>query len=239
VTGSLHVVESDGACIFLDCGLFQGRRADAFEWNQRFPVQPADVAAVVLSHAHLDHCGNLPTLAAQGFRGPIFCTPATRDLAALVLRDSARVQRQDTAIVNRLRRRQRLPKARPLYGGREAERAIALMRPVRYGQAFRAGSMTVTFLDAGHILGSALVLVEGDGRRLGFTGDLGRPGTAIIRDPQVLPAVDLLITESRDPCRRRRAPGLGGDADDGAGRPRPDPRVRGRADAGDRLRVEP
>jgi metallo-beta-lactamase family protein len=176
--------------------LFQGRRADAFERNQRFPTTPRDLDGVILSHAHLDHCGNLPTLVAQGFRGPIFCTPATRDLAALVLRDSAKVQRQDVSIVNRIRRRQGLPKARPLYGGREAERAIGLMKPVRYNQAFRVGGMTATFFDAGHILGSAMVLVEADGRRLGFTGDLGRPGTAIIRDPRVLPPVDLLITES-------------------------------------------
>ncbi|MDR7417879.1 MAG: MBL fold metallo-hydrolase [Armatimonadota bacterium] len=196
MTGSLHVVEANGSRIFLDCGLFQGRRADAFEWNQRFPVPPADVDAVVLSHAHLDHCGNLPTLVAQGFRGPIFCTPATRDLAGLVLRDAVKVQRQDIDIVNRIRRRQGLPRVRPLYRGPEAEHAIRLMRTVRYGEAFQAGRVRATFYDAGHILGSAMVLVEAGGRRLGFTGDLGRQGTEIIRDPQVLPAVDLLITES-------------------------------------------
>jgi len=182
--------------VYLDCGLFQGRRADAREWNRQLPTPPRQVAAVILSHAHLDHCGNLPTLVAQGFRGPIYCTPATRDLAALVLRDAARVQRHDLAIVNRGRRRQGLPDLEPLYAPRDVERTMALMRPVPYGRRFRVGSLTIAFRDAGHILGSALVLVEGDGRRLGFTGDLGRPGTAIIRDPELLPAVDALICES-------------------------------------------
>jgi metallo-beta-lactamase family protein len=196
VTGSLHVIEAGGARAYLECGLFQGHRADAYEWNTRFPTPPRQLAAVILSHAHLDHCGNLPTLVSQGFRGPIFCTPATRDLAALVLRDSAKVQRQDAAMVNRIRRRQGLPKIQPLYDARAAERAISRMKTVPYGKPFRVGPLTVTFFDAGHILGSATVLMEADGRRLGFTGDLGRPGTAIIRDPEVLPAADLLITES-------------------------------------------
>lgn len=196
VTGSLHIVEAGSTRVYLDCGLFQGRRADAYEWNLRLPGSPGDLDAVILSHAHLDHCGNLPTLVNQGFRGPIYCTPATRDLAALVLHDSARVQRQDLAIVNRIRRRQGLPKAQPLYDAAAVKRTVARLRAVPYGQAFGVGSMRVTFFDAGHILGSALVLVEAEGRRLGFTGDLGRPNTPIICDPQGLPAVDLLITES-------------------------------------------
>jgi metallo-beta-lactamase family protein len=196
VTGSLHVVEAGGVCVYLDCGLFQGRRADAWEWNQRFPVLPNRVAAVILSHAHLDHCGNLPTLVAQGFCGPIYCTPATRDLAALILRDSARVQHQDIRTVNRIRRREGLAKVEPLYRARDAERAIGLLRPIPYGRLFSIGPLTATFRDAGHILGSATVVLESGGRRLGFSGDLGRPDTAIIRDPDVLPAVDLLIIES-------------------------------------------
>lgn len=171
--------------------MFQGRRAEAADRNRRFPSAPGDLDAVILSHAHLDHCGNLPTLVAQGFRGPIYCTPATRDLAALVLRDSAKVQRQDAQVVNRRHRRQGLPEVDPLYDGRAAERAIARLAAVPYGRTFRVGSLTATFHDAGHILGSAMVLLEADGRRLGFTGDLGRPGTAIVRDPEVLPAADL------------------------------------------------
>ena len=120
VTGSLHQLEVGGALVYLDCGLFQGRRTEASERNRHFPSAPRDVEAVILSHAHLDHCGNLPTLAAQGFRGPIYCTSATRDLAAVVLRDSAKVQRQDLGIVSKIRRRQGLPKAEVLYDLRAA-----------------------------------------------------------------------------------------------------------------------
>ncbi len=196
MTGSLHVVEAGGARVYLDCGLFQGRRADAWEWNRRFPTPPGQVAAVILSHAHLDHCGNLPTLVAQGFRGPIYCTPATRDLTALILRDSAKAQHQDIRTVNRIRRREGLPKVEPLYRARDAEHAIGLLRPIAYGRPIRIGPLTAAFRDAGHILGSATVQLDAGGRRLGFTGDLGRPDTAIIRDADVLPAVDLLIIES-------------------------------------------
>lgn len=190
------MVEAGGTRVYLDCGLFQGRRAEAAEWNRSFPSAPGDLDAVILSHAHLDHCGNLPTLVAQGFRGPVYCTPATRDLAALVLRDSAKVQRQDAAVVNRRHRRHRLPEVEPLYDARAANRAIARLAAVPYGRPFHVGSLTATFHDAGHILGSAMVLLEANGRRLGFTGDLGRPGTAIVRDPEVLPEVDLLLIES-------------------------------------------
>lgn len=196
VTGSLHVVETASQRIFLDCGLFQGRREEAAARNRSLPAAAQEVNAVVLSHAHLDHCGNLPTLVASGFRGPIYCTPATRDLTALVLRDAAKVQTQDADFVSRIRRRQGEPPVEPLYDARAAERAIRRLVAVPYDHPFHIGAITVTFLDAGHILGSAMVLVEAEGRRLGFTGDLGRPGSAIIRDPEVLPDVDVLITES-------------------------------------------
>ncbi|MGQ0571537.1 MAG: MBL fold metallo-hydrolase [Armatimonadota bacterium] len=196
VTGSLHVVEAGGTRVYLECGLYQGRRTDALEWNRRLPTPARDVDAVILSHAHLDHCGNLPTLVTQGFRGPIYCTPATRDLTALVLRDSAKVQLQDRAVVNRVRARQGVPPAEPLYDLRAAERTIARLKTVPYERPFRVGSITATFSDAGHILGSATVLVEAEGRRLGFTGDLGRPDSPIIKDPNVLPQADVLLLES-------------------------------------------
>jgi len=196
VTGSLHQVEVGGALLYLDCGLYQGRRAEAQERNRHLPSVPRDVKAVILSHAHLDHCGNLPTLVAGGFRGPIYCTSATRDLAAVVLRDSARVARADLRIVNKIRQRQGLPAVEVLYDEHAAERAIAQMVPVGYGQRVRVGSAVATLFDAGHILGSAMVVLEGDRRRLGFTGDLGRTGSPIVRDPEVLPHVDLLLIES-------------------------------------------
>jgi metallo-beta-lactamase family protein len=196
VTGSLHVVEAGGTLLYLDCGLYQGRRMDAFAWNRRLPTPARDVDGVILSHAHLDHCGNLPTLVAQGFRGPIFCTPATRDLAALVLKDSAKVQRQDVATINRRRRRAGQPGVEPLYDGRTVDQTIARFQAVPYGQRFRVGAASATFFDAGHILGSAFVVLEADGRRLGFSGDVGRPRSPIIRDPQAMPAVDVLLIES-------------------------------------------
>ncbi len=196
VTGSLHVVETKDLRFFLDCGLFQGRRAESADRNRQFPSPPADVDAVVLSHAHLDHCGNLPTLVAAGFRGPIYCTPATRDLTALILRDAAKIQVQDADTVTRIRRRHGEAAVEPLYDLKAAERAINRLVAIPYDHQFRIGSVNVTFRDAGHILGSAMVFVEAEGRRLGFTGDLGRPGSAIVREPAVLPEVDVLITES-------------------------------------------
>jgi metallo-beta-lactamase family protein len=196
VTGSLHVVETDDTRLYLDCGLYQGRRKDAFDWNRRLPTPAHDVDAVILSHAHLDHCGNLPTLVAQGFRGPIYCTPATRDLATLVLRDSAKVQREDVRTVNRRRQRAGDPPVEPLYDAKTVDQTVARFQTVPYGQRFRVGTATATFFDAGHILGSAFVVVEAGGRRLGFSGDVGRPHSPIIHDPSVMPAVDMLLVES-------------------------------------------
>src|SRR5437870_11031148 len=115
VTGSMHLVETGDTRLLLDCGLFQGRRADARRVNSEFPFSPSSIDTVVLSHAHLDHCGNLPTLVQQGFRGKILCTPATRDLAALILRDSAEIQHQDVNFANKARARQGQPPLQPLY----------------------------------------------------------------------------------------------------------------------------
>src|SRR5712692_5901185 len=146
----MHLVEAANERLLLDCGLFQGRRADAHEINSRFPFAPSSIDAVLLSHAHLDHCGNLPTLVREGFRGQIYCTPATRDLTALILRDSAKVQRQDIEFVNKIRAKQGLPAARPLYTDDEAERAIERLTPVPYHRALELGSARCTFYDAGH-----------------------------------------------------------------------------------------
>lgn len=196
VTGSMHLVETGGARLLLDCGLFQGRRADAAEINSRFPFPAAGIDAVLLSHAHLDHCGNLPTLVREGFRGHIYCTPASRDLTALILRDSAKVQEQDIKFVNKVRARQGLPPVKPLYTDDEAERAIEQLTPVPYHHEFQVGPATCTFYDAGHILGSAVVAVETDGRTIAFSGDLGRQGAPILRDPEIPPAADVVLMES-------------------------------------------
>ncbi|HLA24813.1 MAG TPA: MBL fold metallo-hydrolase [bacterium] len=202
VTGSMHLVETAGVRLLLDCGLYQGRRADFYEVNRVFPFAPSSIDAVLLSHAHLDHCGNLPTLVTQGFTGSIYCTPATGDLSALVLRDSAKVQHQDVAFVNKIRRRRGEPPVAPLYTHEQAERAIRQLTSVRYGRAFSIGPARITFLDAGHILGSAITVVESEGRTLGFSGDLGRPGAPILRDPEIPPALDLLLMETTYGDRR-------------------------------------
>src|SRR5713226_7941635 len=167
VTGSMQLVETGDTPFLLDCGLFQGRRADAFEINSHFPFPPSSIG-VVLSHAHLDHCGNLPTLVQQGFRGAIYCTPATRDLAALILRDSAKVQAQDLRFVNKLRAKQNLAPTKLLYTDDDAERAIAHLTTIPYRRAFQIGSASCTFYDAGHILGSAVTVVQAEGRTLVF-----------------------------------------------------------------------
>jgi len=195
VTGSMHLVETGDSRLLLDCGLFQGRRADFYRINSQFPFPPASIDAVLLSHAHLDHCGNLPTLVRQGFGGSIYCTPATRDLAGLILRDSAKVQAQDAAFVNKhLQAGQ--PAVRPLYSAGEAEAAISRLVAVPYHHRFAIGGAKITFADAGHILGSSITVVEADGRTLGFSGDLGRPGAPILRDPEMTPPLDVLILES-------------------------------------------
>jgi len=196
VTGSMHLVEAQGERLLLDCGLFQGRRAESFEINSHLPFSPSSVGAVVLSHAHLDHCGNLPTLVQQGFAGRIYCTPATRDLTALILRDSAKVQHQDAVFLNKQPERRGAPPVKPLYTADEVESALQHVTAVPYDQPFPVGAARVTFFDAGHILGSAAVTVEAGGRMLGFTGDQGRPGAPILRDPELLPAVDVLLMES-------------------------------------------
>jgi len=196
VTGSMHLVDADGIRLLLDCGLFQGRREDFYTVNSRFPFSPSSVDAVILSHAHLDHCGNLPTLVRQGFKGFIYCTPATRDLTGLVLRDSAKVQRQDTSTVNDVRVQSGLAPVEPLYGENEAEQTVKQLLTVPYHQTFSIGPISITFYDAGHILGSAITLVEMGGRTLGFTGDLGRPGAPILPDAETPPSVDVLLCES-------------------------------------------
>lgn len=192
----MHFIEAGDTRLLLDCGLFQGPRAQALEINSHFPFPPSSIDAVVLSHAHLDHCGNLPTLVRQGFRGPVYCTAATRDLARLVLRDSARVQHQDAHSVNKLRSREGLPQVEPLYTVDAAEQAIGQLQAVSYGQPFSIGQARITLLNAGHILGAAVTVLEADGRVLGFTGDLGRPGAPILRDPEIPPALDTLLLES-------------------------------------------
>lgn len=197
VTGSCHVVRAAGATLLLDCGLFQGRRRESAEKNRALPVDPAEVTAVVLSHAHIDHAGRLPYLVARGYRGPVYATHATRDLSAVMLRDSAHIQRKDADFLARRGR----AAADPLYDDAAVAQTMAQMVALPFGRAFAiAPDVTLTFHEAGHILGSAhVVLAAGWGgatRRLVFSGDIGRWGMPIIRDPQPPGGAHAVICES-------------------------------------------
>jgi metallo-beta-lactamase family protein len=200
VTGSMHQVTANGKTLLLDCGLFQGRRAESMERNRDFPFRPKDIDAVILSHAHIDHCGNLPNLVQRGFTGPIYCTPATRALADVMLGDAAKIQQEDAEYLNR-RRVKGEPKVEPLYDGRDVFRTLQLLKARRYADPFTvAPEIEVQFIEAGHLLGSAMVHLRIDGpggaRTLTFTGDVGRPGLPILRDPEAVPNCDFLICES-------------------------------------------
>ncbi len=199
VTGSLHVLElDDGTRLFLDCGLFQGRRSESREKNRDWPCDPSSVDAVLLSHAHIDHAGLLPKLWRDGFRGTVYATHATRDLCAIMLRDSAYIQEKDADFFNRKIRKKGEAEVEPLYDQQDADGVLSCFHGVPYGTPFKVpGGVEVTYRDAGHILGSATMTIElPGGTRLGFTGDLGNPGRPILRDPQPLPPVDWLICES-------------------------------------------
>ncbi|MFH1024501.1 MAG: MBL fold metallo-hydrolase [Planctomycetota bacterium] len=200
VTGSMHLIAHNGKHILLECGIFQGSREDAYRRNRHFPFDPATIDAVVLSHAHLDHCGNLPTLFVKGFRGRVYATPATRDLATVILLDSAHIQEHDVIFVNKRRQRQGLPPFNPLYVEADALRAIKAITSVPYHVPFEVEGLTVEFFDAGHILGSALVAVShtenGIRRTLAFSGDIGRKEIPILRDPEPPPAADACLMES-------------------------------------------
>jgi len=197
VTGSAHLVHIQGRTILLDCGLYQGRRFEVATKNRVVPYAVDRIDAVVLSHAHIDHAGRLPFLVKEGYRGTIHATIATRDLCEVMLADSAHIQERDASF---LARRQR-DYIEPLYTLSDVSTALTQFRPHRYHDRFEVvPGVTGRFVDAGHILGSASVELEweedGATRRLGFSGDIGRPGLPIVRDPEPLERLDWLIMES-------------------------------------------
>jgi metallo-beta-lactamase family protein len=196
----MHLVEVAGHRILLDCGLFLGSRSDARRHLQPFPFHAPDIEAVILSHAHIDHCGNLPHLVRQGFRGPIYCTPATRDLLALMLTDSARIQEEDAHVRTILKQSEEGEDQTHSFGA-DASQAHRQCVTVPYGHVQEVNAaVRFHLLDAGHILGSAMVVltVGGNGREatLAFTGDLGRSALKFLRPPDPLPRADLLLCES-------------------------------------------
>jgi metallo-beta-lactamase family protein len=197
VTGSCHIVQVGGKRIMLDCGLFQGRRRETQEKNMRLPMSVAEIDAIVLSHAHIDHAGRLPLLVREGYAGTIWCTAATRDLAAVMLADSAFIQEKDAEFLAR-HQKEAIP---PLYTVAHAARTADLMAGVPYHKPFEVvPGVSVTFTDAGHILGSASVVLDfaegGNRKRLVFSGDIGRRGLPIIRDPQPPERAHVVIMES-------------------------------------------
>jgi metallo-beta-lactamase family protein len=196
VTGSKHLLCVGDRRILLDCGLVQGPRKIADAANRNLPIAGADVDSLVLSHAHIDHCGALPRLVRDGYRGPIHCTDATRDMLRLMLLDSARIQSQDTGYL-----RHRGIETEPLYDEGDVERTLQLVRSVPYRRPFEVlQGVRCEFLEAGHILGAAIVVLDvdhgGKQRRIVFTGDHGRKNLPILRDPDRIDACDVLITES-------------------------------------------
>jgi metallo-beta-lactamase family protein len=202
VTGSMHMIRVDGRWVALDCGMFQGKRAEAEQKNVEWPVPPKQIAAVVLSHAHIDHSGRLPLLAKQGFDGPIYATPATRDLCAVMLPDSAHVQEEDVYYVSKRRKKHGLPPIEPLYDYADALAAVKLIQSTTYGRFFPVvPGLMACFQDGGHMLGSAGIRLafakrNGDTPSLFYSGDLGRPGQPILRDPEPLPEVETIMCES-------------------------------------------
>ncbi|MFZ1320596.1 MAG: MBL fold metallo-hydrolase [Ignavibacteria bacterium] len=204
VTGSQHLLEINGKKILLDCGLFQGKREDAYDINRTFLFDPEELHCVVLSHAHIDHSGNLPTLHSKGFKGSIYCTSATRDLCSIMLLDSAHIQEKDTEYVNKRRAKKNQPPFKPLYKMDDARNVLKNFKTVSYGKTFcidgLCETVEVEFFDAGHILGSAMMVltIKENGRKFkfAFSGDIGRPGLPILKDPEFIGDVDFIISES-------------------------------------------
>lgn len=200
VSGSMHLLEVGNTKILLDCGLHQGRREEARQRNSHFPFHPHQIDAVILTHAHIDHSGNIPTLVRQGFSGPIFCTPPTRDLLRVMLADSAKIQEEDAAHLN-IARNYAEPWIQPLYGQPDVDRALEQVVAVPYGREVDVTrAVRFRFIEAGHVLGSAMIHLTVTGpdrdRTLSFSGDLGRRGLPILKPTAAVPPADVLVCES-------------------------------------------
>jgi metallo-beta-lactamase family protein len=200
VTGSRHLISAGGARVLLDCGMFQGHRQDALDKNRSFPFPPESLQAVALSHAHIDHCGALPLLYQKGARAPLWCTPVTQELASLMLLDSARIQESDARFFNKIHAADGRSIA-PLYDEDDVRRCLGRLRARGFGAPLEAApGVTASFANAGHVLGSAMILLDvpvpGGRRRILFTGDLGRRQSLLMQPPRPPQGVDYLLIES-------------------------------------------
>jgi metallo-beta-lactamase family protein len=200
VTGSQHLLNINGYNLLLDCGFYQGKRQEAYERNSNFPFDPAKIDTVILSHAHIDHSGNLPNLVKQGYRGPIYATPATAHLANIMLMDAGHIQEADVEFVNKRQIKTGQPPVLPLYTQVEAALVAQYFNPVNYDQSFTPlPGVNAKIVDAGHILGSGAVVLDieekGHKMRVWFSGDIGRRNLPLINDPVLPDFADVLIME--------------------------------------------
>ena len=213
VTGSRHLLEANGTRILVDCGLYQERQLRVRNWEP-FPVEPRSITTVLLTHAHLDHCGLLPKLVKEGFRGKIYCTGATAEIAKIILLDSAKIQQEDAKHKRKRHERQGrkgpYPEV-PLYTTEDADACFPLFAPVKYREAVNLGDgLEATFYDAGHVLGSSMIRAKvrknGQERIILFSGDIGRPDRPIVCDPTIFEAADYVLIESTYGDRLHQGP---------------------------------
>jgi metallo-beta-lactamase family protein len=201
VTGSMHLIHANGVKFLLDCGLYQGKRAEAREINENFPFDPKEIDFIILSHAHIDHSGNIPQIVKKRFAGKIFSTSATRDLASIMLVDSGHIHEKDAEYLNKKLKKKGEPLIEPLYTANDAVRSLEHFVGLPYRKEIEiATGINLIFYDAGHLLGSAITVLnikeDGTKIRLAFTGDLGKPYRPILKNPELIGNVDFLITES-------------------------------------------
>ncbi|MFC1645916.1 MBL fold metallo-hydrolase RNA specificity domain-containing protein [Candidatus Omnitrophota bacterium] len=202
VTGSSHLITTKHSRVLIDCGIFYGHRDEFYELNTSFNYNPRKLDAVLLSHAHIDHCGNIPSLIKRGLRCKIYTTSATKDLCRLMLADSGKVQEEDIRYVNKLNRRRGRSLRKPLYTAQEGRKSLKKFRPLSYRQRFKlTKDVTCTFYDAAHILGSGIIVldIKLDGRgnmRIGYAVDLGRKGLPLLNEPTIIEGMDYLVIES-------------------------------------------
>jgi len=201
VTGSMHLLEVSGKKILIDCGFFQGRREDSLKKNKNFPFDPKTIDALIVSHAHIDHTGNIPNLVKQGFTGNIYSTIATRNLCAVMLKDSAHIQQQDSEYINKKKHLEVMQAVQPLYDIEDVERAMTHFIGLPYERSINlCDNATLTFYDSGHVLGSAFPVIDinenGKKTRLGYLVDMGRKDLPILCDPVIIKDLDVVVMES-------------------------------------------